>query len=319
MQRYTLLLIALCCSLFSAASAQSSAKRIAITLDDLPYAGPLGTLENIQATHRSLLYHIDRYQVPVVGFVNEQSLAVANEEAARLAIMQQWLDAGLELANHTYSHPSLSKTPLEAYQQDVIKGEKLTKSLSLKAGMPYRYFRHPYTHTGPTAEIKGAFEDFLKQRGYTIAPFTIESSDYIFNYIYALAKAEGDTATMRYAGEEYVRHTARMTDFFEMLTKEVIGKPIPHIYLAHVNQLHADYFDELMEMFKNKGYSFISLEEALKDGAYQQPDNYVAANGISWLHRWNNKSRGEWLKKEPELPERIAVLYQQYQEKQKKK
>ncbi len=50
--------------------------------------------------------------------------------------------------------------------------------------------------------------------------------------------------------------------------------------------LNADHFNELAEMMIKRGYKFIPLSEALKDTAYNSPDKFFGAGGISWLHRW---------------------------------
>jgi hypothetical protein len=43
---------------------------------------------------------------------------------------------------------------------------------------PYQlYIRHPYTSTGSSKDVKTAFEKFMGERGYKVAPFTIENSD----------------------------------------------------------------------------------------------------------------------------------------------
>ena len=97
----------------------------------------------------------------------------------------------LTLGNHTYSHKSINDTPLEAYQADVLKGELATRRLLDAPGHQLVWFRHPYTHTGPTAEIKGALDAFLNEHGYRVAPFTIEAADYAFAAVYERALMAG--------------------------------------------------------------------------------------------------------------------------------
>ncbi len=58
--------------------------------------------------------------MPVVGFVNEGKLFLEGETPAdaeaRIAVLKTWVDAGFELGNHTYSHRSLNRTPLEEFE-----------------------------------------------------------------------------------------------------------------------------------------------------------------------------------------------------------
>lgn len=48
-----------------------------------------------------------------------------------------------------------------------------------------------------------------------------------------------------------------------------MGRPIKHILLIHMNLLNAHSLRELIQMYRNKGYRFITLTEALKDQYYQ--------------------------------------------------
>ncbi|MEO0470079.1 MAG: polysaccharide deacetylase family protein [Bacteroidota bacterium] len=287
-------------------------KKVCITIDDLPFIGyPAGRLADVTVATDSLLAALTRHNVAAIGFVNENKITRKREKKARLALLEKWVQAGFELGNHTFSHPSLSKVPLADYQADVLKGEILTRKLLQAYDQVPRYFRHPFTHTGPTVEIKAAFEAFLDSLGYAVAPFTVESADYIYNAVYAGAKFKGDTATMRFAAEEYIQHTSRMFDFFEEMSQQTVGRPITHIYLCHANALHADHFDALAEMLEAKGYTFVSLDEALKDPVYQQTDHFIGRFGPSWLHRWNQETFQEWLRKEPDPSPRMLELYKQ--------
>jgi hypothetical protein len=39
-------------------------------------------------------------------------------------------------------------------------------------------------------------------------------------------------------------------------------------------------------MTRTRGYSFISLDDALLDDAYRSPDSYTGEESINWLARW---------------------------------
>jgi len=58
---------------------------------------------------------------------------------------------------------------------------------------------------------------------------------------------------------------------------------------------------ELLAMFRRRGYSFVTLDRALADPAYQLPDEYVGRGGFSWIHRWSmtKKMKGQ---AEPDPP-----------------
>jgi peptidoglycan/xylan/chitin deacetylase (PgdA/CDA1 family) len=285
---------------------KESRREIAITFDDLPATH--GDLEKMTAITEKLLKKITANKLPAIGFVNESKVDVRGEEAARAALLKLWLERGLELGNHTYSHVAIDRTPLAEYETDVIRGETVIKKLLGERGMKLRYFRHPQLRTGPTPEYKTALESFLAARGYRIAPVTVDNNDYLFADAYARAKARGDKETVKRVVDAYIPYMETMLDFFEKLSIDALGYEVKQTLLLHANELNADYLDELVTMMKRRGYTFISLDEALKDKAYSLPDAQVKT-GVSWIHRWMI-AKGMKMRPEPREPEFIARLFE---------
>jgi peptidoglycan/xylan/chitin deacetylase (PgdA/CDA1 family) len=287
------------------ASAQATRREVAVTFDDLP--APYGELEDLRRITSRLLESVKRKQVPAVGFVNERKLYHRGEMDARADLLRAWLDAGLELGNHTFSHINLQRAPLEDYKDDVLRGETVTRMLLTERGMKLRYFRHPFLFTGVTPEYKRGLSEFLAARGYTVAPVTVDNGDYIFADVYFKAKKRGDAETAKRVADAYVPYMESVFEHFERLSAETYGREVKQVLLLHANELNADRFDELAAMMTRRGYAFVTLEEALKDPAYAEPDA-LYKNGISWLHRWR-LAKGLPLKWEPEAPKFVDELY----------
>lgn len=300
--------------LLLASSAQAQEKAIAVTFDDLPLNGIQFELPRLEKMTTKLVASITEAGVPAVGFVNEVQIYKEGEVDRRIALLKQWHQAGLELGNHTYSHPSLQTTPLSEFQDDFVRGDTILRAFFRRDGRAPRYFRHPYLRTGATPEVKAEFEQFLKSRGYTIAPVTIENSDYMFNLIYTIASTKGDTAQMKRVGAHYLAYTEQMLEYFEGLSQEALGYQVKHILLLHANELNADYFGELVKMLRRHNYRFITLEEALTDKAYKIEDKYVGERGMSWLHRWMySRKQPDRHKDEPDPPQEILKTYNELQ------
>jgi peptidoglycan/xylan/chitin deacetylase (PgdA/CDA1 family) len=192
---------------------------------------------------------------------------------ARTEVLKQWVDSGMTLGNHTFSHLRLFTTPLLKYQDDVIKGEVITRRL-MNDHQPYQlYFRHPYTSTGPNKEVKAAFESFLRERGYKVAPFTIENSDYIFNQIYADARRNKDSTLVERLRKAYLDYNDGQFEFMERISIEMFGREISQILLIHANDINADCLDEMLNRLKARGYRFVTLDHALEDKAYETKDS----------------------------------------------
>ncbi len=268
-------------------------RAVAVTFDDLP-ATPAGMVANDVASltdvTRRLLNAIRRYGVPAVGFVNEGKLSL--EEArpgdveGRTAVLRMWLDAGLELGNHTYSHRDLNTMPLEQFEADVLRGEAVTRGLMKAKGRTLRYFRHPFLHVGSELRTRRAFEAFLDRHGYTVAPVTVDNDDFVYAAAYAEALRRGDAASAARIADDYLRYMDEVFSFFEDVSRRVVGREIRQVLLLHANALNADRFGAVAEALTRRGYRFVSLAEALEDPAYRLPDEFVGAPGNSWFNHW---------------------------------
>jgi peptidoglycan/xylan/chitin deacetylase (PgdA/CDA1 family) len=219
-----------------------------------------------------------------------------------------WLEAGFDLGNHTYSHHSLNRTPLEEFEADVVKGETVTTRLLAARQRKLRYFRHPFLQVGLDLEKRRAFEAFLAGRGYTIAPVTIDDDDYVLAAVYADALRRGDRDTADRVAAAYVPYMEEVVAFVEDVTERLLGRPMPHVLLLHANTLNADRFGALAASFRKRGYRFVTLEEALRDEAYARPDTYVGDWGLSWLHHWE-LTEGRKRSPSPDPPDWIQKAY----------
>src|SRR5690348_4731951 len=286
------------------------AREIAVTFDDLPRNGPDTGLANTQAMTEKLTSIIEKHHLPVVGLVNERQLYRPGELDARVALLNTWLDRGAELGNHTFSHPSLTTTPLQDFEDDVVRGENVTRMLLAQRGMKLRYFRYPFLHTGPTLEIKQEFEAFLASRHYTNAPVTLENSDWMFSALYTKARLAGDQKMADRIAAAYLAYTEKQFDFLEKLSAEVLGYEPRQVLLLHANWLNADHLDGVLAVMEKRGYKFVTLDRALEDKAYNLPDTYTGSNGPNWIERWAiSKGMAMRVKDEPDPPEFIMKMY----------
>jgi peptidoglycan/xylan/chitin deacetylase (PgdA/CDA1 family) len=285
-------------------SAQTGQRTIAITIDDLPVISTRGDMKSRLEITKKLLAQIKKAGVPAIGFVNENGLYVGEKrDEKQIDLLRMWLDAGMELGNHTFSHRSLNAIDLKDYEADLLKGETITKELMAARGQKIRFFRHPFLHTGRTMQIKADFNAFLAEHGYRIAPVSIDNADYIFSRAYDIAFDNGDKKLMKRIGNAYVPYMESKLDYWERQSIRLFGREIAQTLLIHANFINSDHLGDLIAMFKRRGYRCVDLETALKDEAYKLPDTFVGASGISWLHRWAlDKGKDLIVKAEPMVP-----------------
>ncbi len=284
-------------------------RAIAITIDDLPAGGATSmTATEITEMTAKLLSTLKEQKVPTVGFVNERKLYKVGEVDARIKALNMWLESGFELGNHTFSHTSLNNVPLQAWEDDVVRGETVTKTLLFQHKMKLRYFRHPFLDTGRDLQTRREAEAFLIGRGYRIAPVTMDGWDWNFAGVYDEARKRGDTALEQKLVSAYLAYTTSVFDYYEKFSKDLIGYEPKQVLLLHANWLEAEHIDKLLDLLRKRGYEFVTLQDALGDDAYGMPDEYVGEEGRGWIEHWAI-TRGRPPLNAPEFPEWVKDRY----------
>ncbi len=262
-------------------------RQVAVTIDDLP-SGMADKLPGSQivAMTAKLLGTLRDQRVPVVGFVNEKKLYKPGEVDDRIKALSMWLDYGFELGNHTFSHMSLNQAGLKAWEDDTIQGESVIRMLLAQHHMKLRYFRHPYLDTGRDLLTRRQAEAFLAERGYRIAPVTLDGWDWAFAGLYEDAKQRNDTDLQQKIVKDYLAYHDAVFTYSEQESVKVVGYEPRQVLLLHASNLEADHIGELLDLLRKHGYRFITLKDALEDSAYSLPDTYVGEEGTGWLDHW---------------------------------
>lgn len=248
---------------------------MAITFDDLPWHGPtVGPEERIERTGQ-LLGTLRARNVEATGFVNCDR-APDGEPVLRL-----WLEAGMELGNHSASHPDINRTPPDQWLEDVRRCDKKLRALSENV----RYFRFPMLHQGSEPEIRDRAAGQLADWGYETAHVTIDNSEWLLARAYDGLVEIGDSLAMAALGELYVDHLVDAARHFRAVSQERLGRDIAHVLLLHANRIAADHVGAALDAIGREGFHFVTLQEALSDPAYDFQDGYVGPKGLSWLYR----------------------------------
>ncbi|NBB52225.1 polysaccharide deacetylase family protein [Rhizobium sp. CRIBSB] len=294
------------------AQAPVPGRTVTVTFDDLPYQAPDSVLCDPAVAMRltedfvAMLRPLDTHGV---AFVNEGKVCEAQRAALLPLLLAVWLDAGLELGNHTFNHAGLNTVPVEQWLAEVDLGAEVTRPLLAARGQTLRWFRHPYLQTGETTEKKAAAARELAERGYTVAPVTLSNDDWMFAALYGRAEAAGDTALQSRIGEAYVAYMVQVLDHWEPYSAELTGGREPaQVLLLHANTLNRDWYPQIHALYLSRGYRFIPLEETLRDPVYALPDTWIRNNGATWLHRWT-ATAGRPVRWEPEPPTWITEAY----------
>ena len=119
---------------------------------------------------------------------------------------------------------------------------------------------------------------------------------------------KGDKENAARLAADYLRFSDEKFAYAEATATKLMGRDISHVLLLHANAINADHFGALADVIKKRGYRFVTLEEALKDEAYKQPDTYAGDYGHTWLRHWE-LTAGKTPSETSDPPEWVRTLY----------
>ena len=232
--------------------------QVAITIDDLPFVGSgTSTPSNLKRTQERFMAIVNALvenQVPATGFAIGGAIAKNQWE-----LLDLFRSQGFNLGNHTFTHPSLNSMSADNYIADITRADKVLTPVLTEP----KYFRYPYLAEGK-GEKKEKVQAFLSEQHYVIAPVTIDSKDYEFNAQFYRIPYRQRAQKLEQVKKRYLAFIWQQTVKAEKRAKTEGGQPVKQILLIHANLLNSLCLGDIIELYKKNGYTFISLEDALK-------------------------------------------------------
>lgn len=242
----------------------AGAQQIAFTWDDLPSHGPLPPGESREEVGHKLIEAMRAAHFPAIyGFVNANAL---EREPDSAAVLKEWTAAGFHLGNHAWSHMNLNQQPLADWEADVLKNEAALKQYA--GSDDWHWLRYPYLAEGDTPEKRTAARKFLAEHGYKIAGVTMSFADYAYNEPYVRCMAKSDAAAVKELETAYLDAAAGEADRARAEAKALLGHDIPYVLLMHVGAFDARMLPRLIQLYQDRGFSFVTLQNAEKDPFY---------------------------------------------------
>lgn len=225
-------------------------KTIALTIDDLPFVGEYRNFHLKMMMDTMLHEHI-----PATGFIIASEVRHDN-----WPILHEFKDAGFSLGNHTYSHANLNRLSVEEYAQEIKKADVLLKPVLTKP----KYFRYPYLAMSSGAK-KDAILCYLAKRHYQVAPITIDSKDFAFNQRLLSVPELKRRDYLEQLKPFYLDFIWQQTLKAEDYNQYHHHPEKTQILLIHANLLNAYVLPDLIHLYKQQGYKFVALDEALNN------------------------------------------------------
>ncbi|MGZ2411092.1 peptidoglycan-N-acetylglucosamine deacetylase [Sphingomonas sp. F9_3S_D5_B_2] len=248
----------------SAAPAQSAAHpQIAITIDDLPVHAPYPPGLTALQVNRQMIAALKAAHVPVTGFVN----AVNVKDAGTRQALREWRSAGFVLGNHTWSHPHLSEMTIPQFEEELTKDEPTLSKLGGRSD--WRWFRYPFLDEGKDPDQRVAARAVLAKHGYRVADVTTGFSDWAWTPAYARCSAKHDGAGVAQLERRYLTAVRKSIVDDRESARKLYGRDVPYVLLMHVSAMSAHMMSQVLRIYRQAGYRFVSLAEAEKDPVYR--------------------------------------------------
>jgi len=243
----------------------AGAQQVAFTWDDLPAHGSLPPGETRAEIIRTISEAMKAAKMPpAYGFVNGVRVS---EEPASLEGLRIWEQAGLPVGNHTWSHMNLNQHTAADWEADFERNEATLTQFA--GGLDTHWVRFPYLAEGDSNAKREEIRAFLAKRHYRIAAVTMSFEDYAYNAPYARCVAKKDSAGIHELEEAYLAAADREITHRRQLAQAVFARDIPYVLLMHVGALDARMLPRLLDLYRQRGFSFITLEQAEADPFYR--------------------------------------------------
>lgn len=260
-------------------AAQEGEKRIALTFSDLPARGPLGYWEPREISNL-IVRKLEKREVPAAGFVVQEKI---DDKPITYVVLEDWVKRGHLLGNQTYSRVDYHALPYDDFVEHLRDGQKDIRRLGKIHGFNYRYLRFPLLHQGETKKKRKSVLKLLRRAGYEIAHVTVKTSDHRFIPPY-LAN-QGDSAKLARLKELFLAHIAESLDYAESQSQKVFGRNIAHILQLRAGIATGAFLEDLLDLLSGRGYTFITLPQALEDPAFRTEEEYFGPLGLSFIDR----------------------------------
>jgi peptidoglycan-N-acetylglucosamine deacetylase len=249
---------------------------VALTFDDLPAAGSLPPGENRTRIATSLAAELNANHLEgTYGFVNASKLQNDLDTQQALHV---WVEAGMNIGSHTWSHISLTSNSAEAFEKDIAQNEEALAAYA--GGRDWHWFRYPFLWEGDTLDKRRAVQSYLREHGYRVAQVSLDFEDYAWNDAFARCSAKQDAAVIAWLKQSYLE-TA--TEYIRLGREEqqiAFGHEIPNVMLLHATAFTTLMLPDLVNMLRTLGFQFASLPDVEKDPAYSlDPDAALKYGG----------------------------------------
>jgi peptidoglycan-N-acetylglucosamine deacetylase len=277
---------------------------VALTFDDLPAAGGLPDDETRVGIIGRLAGELKAGHVEgAYGFVNAVDL---DDDPDAQEALRDWVSSGMNIGNHTWSHPSLTSVTAQAFEQDIAKDEPALQQYA--DGRDWHWFRYPNLEEGDTLAKRDDVRAWLHDHGYRIAEVTLTIQDDDWSDPYNRCLARGDAGAIAWLKQSYL---ANAEEFIRLGREEeqiAFGHEIPNVLLLHATDFTALMLPSLLDLLHREGFRFAPLAKVERNRAYRMDPHAGLADGGPLPNLFMNSRHLKYPPFQPEPVEKLDSL-----------
>jgi peptidoglycan/xylan/chitin deacetylase (PgdA/CDA1 family) len=177
-----------------------------------------------------------------------------------------YVRAGHVIANHSFSHPSLSQIGPQAYLANIDQAEAW-----LRGRRGYRpWFRYPFLDEGTRANqtdlaTRDAVRAGLARRNLLNGYVTVDSYDWYLDNLANNARREGRAMDMDALRDLYVRIIVETAEWQDRIARETLGRQPVQVLLAHETDLQTLFLPDAVRALRARGWRIATMDEAYRD------------------------------------------------------
>lgn len=235
-------------------------------MDDLPVHGTLPPGETRLSVAQTILAAFKAAGVPeVYGFVNGYQL---EREPGSEAALSAWTAAGYPLGNHTWSHRNLNQIGVQEFDTEVARNEETLRRFG--GGELRRWLRYPFLAEGNDPAKRDSARAVLARHGYRIAAVTMDYSDWQWNDAFVRCMVPGREAELAALDTAYLANVRESAERSRALSRALYGRDVPYVLLTHIGMMEARMMPRVLELYRQAGFRFTTLEAAQRDSIYRR-------------------------------------------------
>jgi peptidoglycan-N-acetylglucosamine deacetylase len=254
--------IGACVVLGGFGAAGAWAQSVAFTIDDGPQLRSTPWMSP-PARNQAMLDALQRHGVKAALFV---TVNYGADRPEGLALARAWGQAGHTVGNHTMTHLNLDskKVTLTQYQDEVLACDAVIRNLP---GYQ-KWLRFTYLREGNTPEKRDGMRSFLKDQGYRNAYVSLDTSDWRLDEVLTSVLNKNSKADVQPIKDAYLAHIWQRAVAYRALSQRLQGRDIAQVILLHHNLVNALWLGDIIQMFKDKGWTINTPEQAFADPVY---------------------------------------------------